>query len=108
LGYILGKGFSGSGYLKSLTSRQASTQASHPTHLRMSIRVASSRPLLDLADAGSGTCEAQVAQAAASEPFKKDLLDSSIGMTTPVSVKAALGECYPLSQKITAPAAKIR
>jgi hypothetical protein len=37
--------------------------------------VASSCLLFDLADAGSGTCEAQVAHAAASEPFKNDLRD---------------------------------
>jgi hypothetical protein len=52
----------------------------------MSMSVASSWLLLDLADAGSGTCEAQVAQAATSDPFKKDLLDISFGMITPVSV----------------------
>jgi hypothetical protein len=51
------------------------------------MRVASSCPLLDLADAGRGTCEAQVAQAATSDPFKKDLLDISFVMMTPRSFK---------------------
>jgi len=44
------------------------------------MRVASSCSFLDLADAGRGTWDTQVAPAAASEPFKKDLLDMSFVM----------------------------
>ena len=42
LGYILGNGFLGSGNFAWLTSLQASTQASHPMHFVISMRVASS------------------------------------------------------------------
>ena len=78
LGYILGKGFCGSGYLKSLTSRHASTHSSHPTHLRISISVANSSLSFGFAAAGRGTWLAQAAPAVARPVLRKDLLVKSV------------------------------
>ena len=66
----LGKGFFGSGYLAEFDSLHASTQAPHPTHLPMSIRVANWLSASD-ADARPATPEAARVQAAAMLPFQK-------------------------------------
>jgi hypothetical protein len=82
LGIILGKGFTGSGYLGKFTSLQASTQASQPIHLLISIRVAKCECPLSL-DAADGRLVAAKVPTAARPPFKKDLRDSLVVISIP-------------------------
>jgi hypothetical protein len=83
LGYIFGKGFFGSGYFDAFTSWQASTQAPHPIHFLISIRVASSPLSAPLTVAGRGRLDAPSAPRAAILPLRKDRRDICVFM--PVS-----------------------
>ena len=68
--------FFGSGYLWEIDSAHASTHASQPTHLLISSKVASWTSFLDvLASAEREIPDDATAAAAASPPFRNDLLE---------------------------------